>query len=110
MNSQRLSSEFIPHIQGLRGIAIILVFLYHYVPNICPNGYIGVDLFFVISGYFLFRKGLNGVDINIRAPLKTQNGERVACKCLRQDFLKPKMRLKWRMFWFYKTHLGTVHP
>ena len=44
------------------------------------------------------------------APLKTQKGKRPACKCLRQDFLKPEMRLKWRMFWFYKTHLGTVHP
>jgi hypothetical protein len=46
----------------------------------------------------------------IRAPLKTQKGKRAACKCLRQDFLKPKMRLKWRIFWFFKTHLGTVHP
>lgn len=43
------------HIQGLRGAAILLVFLYHLCPNVCPNGYYGVDLFLVISGYFLFK-------------------------------------------------------
>lgn len=37
-------------IQALRGVAVISVFLYHFNPRIFPNGYIGVDIFFVISG------------------------------------------------------------
>lgn len=45
---------FLTHIQGLRGIAILLIILYHLRPDLCPNGYYGVDVFFVISGYFLF--------------------------------------------------------
>ncbi|EFO86475.1 hypothetical protein CRE_03557 [Caenorhabditis remanei] len=40
-------------IQCLRGIAIILVFLFHLFPNIFVNGFLGVDIFFVISGYLM---------------------------------------------------------
>lgn len=52
-NTQRLS-----YIQGLRGIAILLIFLFHLMPNICPSGYLGVDIFFVISGYLLIGRQL----------------------------------------------------
>lgn len=51
-------SVHLPHIQGLRGICILLILLFHLRPDICPNGFFGVDVFFVISGYFLFRKPL----------------------------------------------------
>ncbi|EYC01325.1 hypothetical protein Y032_0108g41 [Ancylostoma ceylanicum] len=40
-------------IQGLRGWSIILVVLFHFFPNYFPNGYIGVDMFFVISGFLI---------------------------------------------------------
>lgn len=46
--------NFLTHVNALRGVAILLVFLYHLAEQICPNGYYGVDVFFVISGYFLF--------------------------------------------------------
>lgn len=39
-------------IQGLRGISIIFVILYHLNNKILYNGYIGVDIFLIISGYF----------------------------------------------------------
>ena len=39
------------HIQFLRAISVILVFFYHLKIDIFKFGYIGVDIFFVISGY-----------------------------------------------------------
>lgn len=45
--------KYFTHIEGLRGVAILLVILYHLMPNICPSGYYGVDIFLMISGYFL---------------------------------------------------------
>jgi peptidoglycan/LPS O-acetylase OafA/YrhL len=40
-------------IQSLRGVAILFVLLFHFFPKIFPNGYLGVDLFFVISGFLI---------------------------------------------------------
>ncbi|EPB72632.1 hypothetical protein ANCCEY_08277 [Ancylostoma ceylanicum] len=40
-------------IQGLRGWAISMVLLFHFFPSYFPNGYIGVDIFFVISGFLI---------------------------------------------------------
>ena len=38
-------------ITGLRAIAVMFVILFHLFPGFFPNGYLGVDIFFVISGY-----------------------------------------------------------
>ena len=40
-------------IDGLRAVAVAIVVLYHYGFSVLPGGYVGVDVFFVISGYLI---------------------------------------------------------
>ncbi len=42
-------------IDGLHAIAILLVLVFHCFPAVLPRGFIGVDVFFVISGYLITR-------------------------------------------------------
>jgi peptidoglycan/LPS O-acetylase OafA/YrhL len=45
--------EYRPALDGLRALAIIAVILYHLSPGRLPGGFLGVDLFFVLSGYLI---------------------------------------------------------
>lgn len=52
------TKTFLTHMNGIRALAIVLVVLYHLDSRLCPCGYFGVDVFLIISGYFLFSKEL----------------------------------------------------
>ncbi|MCK5889714.1 MAG: acyltransferase [Methylococcales bacterium] len=51
-----------PDIDGLRAFAILLVIVFHAYPRLLRGGFIGVDIFFVISGYLITRIILKGVN------------------------------------------------
>ena len=51
--AERASRQFLPEIQVLRAVAVMLVVIYHYWPGTLKGGYVGVDAFFVISGYLI---------------------------------------------------------
>ncbi|VDM54382.1 unnamed protein product [Angiostrongylus costaricensis] len=40
-------------LQGLRGVAVISILAFHFFPERFPNGYVGVDQFFVLSGFLI---------------------------------------------------------
>jgi peptidoglycan/LPS O-acetylase OafA/YrhL len=46
-------SRYRPEIDGLRALAVIAVIINHFNKNILPSGYLGVDIFFVISGFVI---------------------------------------------------------
>ncbi|HET9075844.1 MAG TPA: acyltransferase family protein [Acidimicrobiales bacterium] len=43
----------LPGLDGLRGLAVIAVIAFHLRSSLLPGGYLGVDIFFVISGYLI---------------------------------------------------------
>ena len=48
-----------PEIDGLRAVAVFSVVLFHFFPIILPNGFLGVDIFFVISGFLITSQLIN---------------------------------------------------
>ncbi|MEY4469564.1 MAG: hypothetical protein RLZZ87_888 [Actinomycetota bacterium] len=54
--------QYIPAIDGLRAIAVMAVLFYHLGFNWIPGGFLGVDLFFVISGYVITRLLLDSIE------------------------------------------------
>ena len=75
-------------IQTLRGLSVLAVIIFHASNNYLPNGYLGVDIFFVISGYvvtpLLLRIFINDTDQSTYAFSKYE---------LRQFFKKRFLRL-----------------
>ncbi len=64
------NSGFRPDIEGLRAVAVIAVVLFHAGVVFLPGGFVGVDVFFVISGFLitgmLWRETANSGTVSLR--------------------------------------------
>ena len=47
--------KYLPEIDGLRAFAVVSVLLFHALPYVVPGGFIGVDIFFTVSGFVIAR-------------------------------------------------------
>ena len=52
-NNLSIKSRYRPEIDGLRAFAVVAVIINHFNKDILPGGYLGVDIFFVISGFVI---------------------------------------------------------
>src|SRR5688572_6185877 len=59
------SGEYSPHIDGLRAIAVIAVIVYHLDASWLPAGFVGVDVFFVISGFVVSASLARSPDVGV---------------------------------------------
>ena len=56
--------KYIPEIDGLRALSVLGVLFYHIFPNLVPGGFLGVDIFFTISGFLIGSIILEKVESN----------------------------------------------
>ena len=48
-----IRNRYRPEINGLKAFAVVSVIINHFIKEILPNGYLGVDIFFVVSGFVI---------------------------------------------------------
>ncbi|HIK58124.1 MAG: acyltransferase family protein [Verrucomicrobiales bacterium] len=56
-------SDYIQEIDGLRGFAVLAVMVFHFKSEYLPYGFLGVDIFFVISGYVICKAIIGRIEV-----------------------------------------------
>src|SRR5690242_10186233 len=71
------TTAFRGDVEGLRALAVVLVVLVHAGVPFTPGGYVGVDVFFVISGFLITRLLVAEVDRTRTVALRTFYARRI---------------------------------
>ncbi|CAN1529461.1 COG1835 Predicted acyltransferases [Candidatus Nanopelagicaceae bacterium] len=53
MDGQKIAFTYIPHLDGLRAISVLAILAFHLRPDLLPGGFLGVDVFFIVSGFLI---------------------------------------------------------
>jgi len=70
-NQQQFANKnYLNYIQSLRAVAVLFVFFFHSNLNLFSKGYLGVDIFFVISGYVITKQLEEKFFINNKLEIK----------------------------------------
>ena len=59
-----MDKNYLSHLDGLRMVSVISVIIFHLSDNFLPGGYLGVDIFFLISGYIITKLILKEINEN----------------------------------------------
>jgi peptidoglycan/LPS O-acetylase OafA/YrhL len=62
LSQSHATEAYRPDVDGLRAVAVLSVIFYHLYKPLLPGGFLGVDIFFVISGYLITRNIIQGVE------------------------------------------------
>lgn len=62
-NERFTNIKYRADVDGLRAVAVLLIVLFHAYPSLMPKGFIGVDIFFVVSGYLISTIVYVGVEL-----------------------------------------------
>lgn len=81
-NIVRPKGFYRPDVDGMRALAVLAVIAYHFSPANFPGGFIGVDIFFVISGYLI-------TGILVKA---IEESQFPTFRCLLSDFYQRRVR------------------
>jgi peptidoglycan/LPS O-acetylase OafA/YrhL len=65
MTTHAHQASYLGYIDGLRAIAILAVITFHFAPDLLPGGYVGVDVFFVISGFVVANAAASRGDLTL---------------------------------------------
>ena len=69
--------KYRPEIDALRALAVISVVIFHFFPEVLPGGFLGVDIFFIISGYLITNNLIKLDNNNFKSVLKKFYSRRV---------------------------------
>lgn len=65
MSSLTEKTTYRPEIDGLRAFAVLSVVAFHAFPELISGGFIGVDIFFVISGFLITSHIFENLSLNV---------------------------------------------
>jgi peptidoglycan/LPS O-acetylase OafA/YrhL len=104
-----VSKHYRPDIDGLRAFAVLSVVLYHYFPNLVKSGFVGVDIFFVISGYLIGGILLDSLQRQSGSLAKT-NDLRKEDEQDRQSAVSKRLSFSTYLLDFYSRRVRRIFP